>query len=221
MPTDFESIRVYALRVDEIDGAVRAGIMAFLAAMCTAFLLVRETVAGENPHYHGILHAAHDAKKLRNSFRTHLPMVVGNKSYSLKKCDDDYEPYHRYLCKGESSELLPDICARMGLDYTEENVKLWHEAFWVNRAEIDSQRQKRKKLTSATVAEKLYEICVNKGVRYSQREQIAREYLRLCKAANKPISIYYAKSVINIVVLKLDHENEGAENELVQYLLNA
>jgi len=111
--------------------------------------------------------------------------------------------------------------SRQGLEFTDDNVRLLHEAFWVNRAEIDSQRQRRKKLTSATVAEKLYEICVNKGIRYSQREEISRQYLRLCKAANKPISIYYAKSVINIVQLKLDHEDEGAENFLVQYLLNA
>jgi len=209
----------FALRVDDLDGNVRSGLMALLAAMCTAYLVVRETVAGENPHFHCILHSTHDTKKLRNSFRTHLPQVVGNKSYSLKQCEDDFEPYMRYLCKGESSELLPDVAAKHGLDYTTEQIALWHEAFWVNRSEIDSQRQKRKRLQGATVAEKLYEICIAKGIRYSQREQIAREYIRLCKAANKTISIYYAKSVLNIVQLKLDHENEAIESELVNFMM--
>lgn len=212
----------YCLRLDELNGDVRGGMLRFFAGMCCAYFAVRETVAGDNPHYHCLVDSEHDTKKLRNSFRTHLPSLVGNRNYSIKLADESQvDAYLRYLCKGESADLPPDVVVRQGLEFTTENVSLWHEAFWVNRAEIDQARQKRKKLTSASVADKLYEICVHHGIRYSQREEIARQYLRMCKAANKPISIYYAKSVINIVVLKLDHENEGAENELVQYLLNA
>ena len=209
----------YAIRVDELDDGIRAGLLALLAACCTAYLVVRETVAHVNPHYHVFCHSVEKIKVLRNKFRTHLPQVLGNKSYSLKLCEDDFEPYLRYLCKGESSELPPDVVARHGLDFTEDRIARLHEAFWVNNAEIATQRQKRKRLQGATVAEKLYEICLHKGIRYSQREQIAREYIRLCKAANKTISIYYAKSVLNIVQLKLDHENESIESELVNFML--
>jgi len=101
MPDLTSTTYAYAIRVDELDPTVRVGLLALLAACCTAYLVVRETVAHENPHYHVFCQSGEKIKPFRNKFRTHLPQVLGNKSYSLKQCEDDFEPYLRYLCKGE------------------------------------------------------------------------------------------------------------------------
>jgi hypothetical protein len=115
----------------------------------------------------------------------------------------EVQPYMRYLCKGDSAESLPDVVCHQGLEYTSDQIKLWHEAFWVNRAEIDSSRQARKRISGATAAEKVLEICRHRQIRWTQVREIFKVYINLCMEGNKGISTFAAKSIVRIVQLKL------------------
>ena len=101
-----------ALRTDSEFDAVKAVIV---ASDYSGFA-VRE-VAGDNEHWHWYLEG--DKYKTIRSFRTILlrkvPALVGNAGYSLKACDEKYENYWKYMCKGDSEGHGPNIAWSHGL----------------------------------------------------------------------------------------------------------
>lgn len=209
----------YALRVD-LDGLVAADVVAFIGRFAVAYLVVRETVDGANPHTHAFFTSESKIAGIRKAIQRWLSGDLGNAGYSLKECAPEYDDYLTYLCKGNSSTELPEVVGRQGLDFTDDWVKERHALYYVNREAIIGQRQKRKKITTATAVEKLEERCKEAGIAWNQKNDIAREYIRMCKCARKAINVFSARSIVNAVAVALCPDDR-AEIELAALIAPA
>jgi len=201
-------IRRYALRVDVFDG-LKDRLSQWLSSVANGFIVSFETTIGQNDHVHCIVDCHKSIKVIRSSFCRAFPESVGNKSYSLKLCDDEYLAYVRYICKGKDKETDPVIWIRQGLLYRDEDIKDAHEKYWVNNAAIEENRTKRKAV-DGNLVEQLERICKKKGVRAMDRQRVAEEYIKLFRDARKGINVYAARAIVNTVCLCL----EGGDAEL-------
>lgn len=192
----------YALRVDVYHG-LRDQLRSWLDANCVAWIVAHEDPAG-NPHLHAILHSSKKEQALRSSFVRGCPGVSGNKSYSLKKCDDDVDAYIRYICKGHDSTTPPLIWFRQGLDYTEEVIASAHGQYWVNNAALVANAKKRQKVDGGNVVEQIEKICKSRGYKSHERKEIAGVYLEVFRDARKGINVFAARAVVNTVCLLLE-----------------
>jgi len=187
----------YALRMDWAD--VRRDLLSsWLSAVSSIFFVVHETADGENPHVHVFFSSDKKLNALRISFKRKFPDLVGNGAYSLKECDDNFEDYYLYMCKGDSQENLPVVLMKQGVDFSDDKIKEYHDRYWVNNNQIKISKRKRVAF-AGTVVEQLEQICKEKGVR--SKEDIAREYIRLYRDMRKPINCFQARAVVNTVTL--------------------
>jgi len=195
----------YALRVDG-DGH---DVVPYLDRYSSNYFVVREDT-GDNQHVHVFFVSDSRLSALRKAAQR---LWTGNGSYSLKECASDYTDYLVYLCKGESESVKPVVVARQGLDYTDEWVEARHGEYWVNNAKITENRQKRKRMRESNIVEKVEEEAKNLGLRWTDREGIAKVYIRMYKDSRKGINVFHAKSVVNTVVCLLC-EDDSAVNDL-------
>lgn len=209
----------YALRID-LDGVDAAAVVAFIARVAIAYLVARETVDGANPHIHAFLTSETKMAGMRKAVQRFLSGDRGNAGYSLKECAPEYDDYLTYICKGNSSTEMPEIVGKQGIEYTDEWVAARHALYYVNREAIVGQRQKRKKITSATAVEKLEERCKEAGIVWNQKNEIAREYIRMCKQGRKAINVFSARSIVNAVAVALCPDDR-AEIELAALIAPA
>lgn len=195
----------YSLRVDDGDG-IRQALLAFLGSCGGSYLAVAED-SGENRHYHCYFE---DRRKI-GAVRKAVQRLgqIGNGGYSLKLCDSSYERYLQYMCKGESELLQPECVGKHGLLFTDEQLKEWHDRYWVDNDQIRANRLKRKKITSASVVEKLEEEAKNKGVAWSNRQLLAEIYINMQTEARKGISVHAARAVVNTVQVLLCPDDEA------------
>lgn len=198
----------YALRADLTDG-VAEGLVAWLVAVATTYLVVKESHDGENPHVHVYMESDKKLAAIRKDFQRKFPGNQGNAGYSLKECNDDIDAYGRYMCKGTDRDTLPDIVARQGLLYTDEWVQDMHDQYWVNNDSLMSN--KRKRACMGNVVEKVELECKAKGIRYDQRKEIALEFVSMYAAAAKPINVFYARQVVNTVSCLLDDSGRAKD----------
>lgn len=196
----------YALRADRHESVV-SGLVAWLATVASCYFVVCEVASGENPHYHVYFESEKKLAALRKDWQRKFP--GGNSGYSLKLCDDDVAAYGRYMCKGADKESMPDVHARQGLLYTDEWVKDMHDQYWVNNASL--MANKRKRAAMGNVVERVELECKAKNIRYTDREAIAREFIKLYKDAARPINTFYARNVVNTVSLLLDDSGRAEE----------
>lgn len=201
-----------ALRADVTDG-FRAQLDTFLGKVADGFIVAHETADGENPHIHAIISTHKTLKAVRSEFVRCCPSHKGNKMYSLKACDDDFQAYIRYICKGASRDSPPTIWTRLGLDYTDEVIGAAHLAYYVNQAAVVENAKKRKKVESANIVEQLESACKALNLPAHDRKGIAMQYLQLYKDARKGINVFAARACVNTVSLLLDR-NEHAHTEL-------
>lgn len=202
----------HALRMDWDDSKDYQRMSQWLAAVATCYFVVFECHSGENPHVHAIYETDKTLNACRVSFKRKFDDKVGNGSYSLKECDDDIDAYMRYMCKGNSKDDLPDVKIRQGLEYTDDKIKEWHDKYWVNNASLAENKKKRKLVRSGeTAVETVERLCKEQGVRKSDREGIAKVYIRLCKDGRKPINTFAAKAIVNTVCLLLDDTDDNLE----------
>lgn len=173
------------------------------------YILVRE-VAPSGAHCHAILDAHKDLKSVRNSFMRAFPELVGNKAYSLKECNDDYEAYIRYICKGDGKDQAPVVWGRCGLLYTDILIAEAHDKYYVNQEAVIENAVKRKKIDKLNLVEELEKVCKLKN--YTSRKEISWEYIRRYRDARKGINIFAARAVVNTVWVLLG--GESAEEEL-------
>lgn len=209
----------YALRID-LDGVERSDVRDFIAAAGSCYFAVAETVDGENPHVHAFITSDSKIAALRKKVQRFLSGDRGNASYSLKECSDEYSDYFRYLCKGDSNSQMPDVLCMCGIEFTDEWVKSMHDEYWVNNEALVRQRHKRKKIQSATAVEKLEERCKEAGVLWNQKNEIALEYIKMCKAGRKAINVFSARSIVNAVCVALCPDDSAAK-ELAQLIAPA
>lgn len=188
----------YALRVD-LEHGPASDVADWLGTAGGAYLLVREG-GDANPHVHAILESEREIRMLRQSLKRHISWLAGNGDYSLATVRDT-EKYERYICKGED-DASPVIVARMGIAYTDEWVELRRSQYWQEQTDYKA-RHKRKGLHSATVVEKLEEICKAKGIKWDQDKKIGAEYLRLLSESKKGVNSYQLRAVVRGVQLQL------------------
>lgn len=195
--------RRFALRADVRDG-FRPQLDSFLAKVADGYIVAHETADGENPHIHAIFTSTKTLKACRSHFARFCPDHKGNQAYSLKECDDDFEAYIRYICKGADRNSPPEIWTHQGLDYSADVIAAAHLAYYVNQDAVKENAAKRRKVEGANIVEQVEQLCKAKGLRAHQREQIAGVYLDLFRDARKGINVFAAKAVVNTVCLLLE-----------------
>ena len=196
----------YALRVDVVPG-LRPKLSEWLSGVAQGFICARE-VEGDNEHVHLIIDSDRNIKQLRNSFTKKFPECCGNKGYSLKVCDDDFEAYIRYICKGASKESPPDIWCRQGLFYTEQMIVDSHSKYWVNHSALRENARKRIRVEDGNVVEQVEKEAKRLGLKGFDREGVAKIYIRLFRDARKGINVFAARAVVNTVCCLLEGSGE-------------
>lgn len=192
----------FALRAD-LSPSAKEKVSEWCSKHADGFIVAYE-VAGENTHIHAILETAKNLKSLRNFWTRAFPECTGNKGYSLKLCDDNYEAYIRYICKGGSKDAEPSIWCHQGLHYTAQAIKDAHAKYWVNNDAIAENARKRVKVEKENVIEQLERSCKAKGITGSERVRVAECYIALFTEARKGINVYAAKAVVNTVCCLLE-----------------
>lgn len=209
----------YALRLDFDRDVDRSPLSRWLDGNSNRYLVVFETAEGENPHVHAIFHSDKTIATLRQSFKRAFPSKTGNGAYSLKACDEDYDGYIRYMCKGQARGQGPDVVMRMGLEYSEDAIASAHDMYWVNAEAIERARAARRKAAKLDIVEAVEKVAKEKGVRSHERKEVAKIYIRMKKEQKKGINVFQARAVVNTVCVLLDDTGD-AEEELAAHIAN-
>jgi len=205
--------RKYALRVDVFEG-FKSRLIAWLGIVALGWIVAYEC-EGLNKHVHLIVDSAYDIKKLRNSFTRTFSECVGNKGYSLKICDDDFDAYIRYICKGPDKELEPIIWSRQGLLYTDAAIKDAHSRYWVNNDALISNSKKRKAVEKENIVEQVEKEAKRMKLKAHERVEVAKIYMRMFRDARKGINVFAARAIVNTVCLLLEG-SDSSESMLAQ-----
>lgn len=162
-------------------------------------------IGGEGgEHFHWILFTDKTIKAIRSSLTRTLP-VSGNGSYSLTVCRD-VEKYQRYMCKGTAEGSGPDIVWSNGLGF---DFEVLHQQYWSVHKEL-----KRKRENTATF---VLEECKRTGVRWNDRIDISKIYIKALSDQNKPINLFTVRSNVNLIQTHLC-PTEAAIEELARQI---
>lgn len=200
--TRVQTMAQYALRMDYDRSADRGTLSDYLASNSSRYLVVFETAEGENPHVHAIFYSEKKLAALRKAFQRAFPSKNGNGSYSMKACDEKFEDYIAYMCKGASREDPPVVELRQGLDYTDAAIESAHGRYWVNNDAIMEARRARS--VKLDIVEAVEKVAKENGVRSHERAEVAKIYIRMKKAQKKGINLFQARAVVNTVCVLLD-----------------
>lgn len=193
---------IVAIRVD--GDSYREKLRDFLTSDGGA-LLVRETVDGQNPHYHAVLHSDRKIPAIRMALKRALGLN-GNGDYSVAEVRD-LDKYLRYMLKGASADVGPEVIAAVGIQYQDPNWQRGqHAAFW---ADASAERRKRK---LEPIMDAVYGICVAEGIEWHQRDKICKIYIKGLVERNRPINVFSAKSAINLIQVKLCPDDAALDN---------
>lgn len=192
----------YALRAD-VFNQFQLLLCGWLSGVANGWIVAYEE-AGDNKHIHAIIDSELSEKQLRNRFIRKFPDLSGNKGYSLKKCDDNWDAYIRYICKGDSVDKPPVIWSRQGLLYTDKHIADAHAQYYVNQEAVVLNAKKRKAVEKASIVEQVEAEAKRLGYTANHRVDVARIYLRLFRDARKGINVFAARAVVNTVCLLLD-----------------
>lgn len=196
------ALTVLAIRVD---GDQHAHKLKDFLTSDGATLCVRETVEGENPHYHAVLHTQRKIQAVRMALKRCLG-VVGNGEYSVAQVRD-LARYQRYMMKGAAKGVLPEVIVSVGINYQSDS---WreeqHDAYWEENALLG---RKRKELpVPAAVLEK----CKEQQVPWDRRAAIAEIYIRELVERGKAINIFSLKSNVNLLQCQLCPDDRAIED---------
>lgn len=205
------SVLRYAIRLD-VQEHMRKRVSEWMSSNGNAFIVAYE-VSGDNKHVHAILDSVKSIKQLRNSLTHAFPECVGNKGYSMKVCDDDYDAYIRYICKGISAEEEPVIWCKQGLKYTAQDIVDAHAMYWVNNQAIQENAKKRARVEKESIVEQVEKAAKKAGLRDYERVEVAKIYIRMFRDARKGINVFAARAVVNTVCCLL---GDSAEDHLAQ-----
>lgn len=155
---------------------------------------VRE-VSGDNEHWHFYVETQTKPASFRVILKRAVPDLAGNGAYSVADVRD-VEKYLRYMCKGESSGVMPEVCWSSGLLWTTEKIEELHDDYW-------EENKAFKKRRTTGVMDHVLDVCRDLGIAWDDRTAIAEEYMKELVARNKPINIYSVKSCVNLIQVKL------------------
>lgn len=170
-----------------------------------AALVVRETVSGENPHYHAILHSDRKVAAIRMALKRSLG-VGGNGDYSVAEVRD-LDKYQRYMMKGPSADVMPEVILAVGIQYADaawQQAK--HDGYWQEAAAMGRKRKLE------PIVDVVYRECTATGVEWHQRDRIAKIYIKELVDRSKPINLFAAKSSINLIQCKLCPDEAALDN---------
>lgn len=180
-----------AVRIDkEVDKFV-----SFLNSKDISGWAVRETVNGANEHVHAYLETLIKPNSLRVLIKRAIPELAGNGSYSIQDVKD-YDKYVRYMAKGESTSLMPQIVWKLGPLWTVEYIEKLHEEYWTENRTLKKRR-------ADTVTDYVIDRCKEEGVAWDDRTAIAEMYIKELVERSKAINIYSVKSNVNLIQVKL------------------
>lgn len=177
----------FALRIDSGLDEVKL----WLAKYSLGGWCVRETVTGSNEHWHFHLVSDKTIKQLRCSFNRECPSLKGNGKYSLTDCRD-VEKYDKYMAKGECEGQLPECVWTHGLDYSSEKISDLHDAYWL-------ENRKLKKRKAGSYIDHVVDEAKRQNVRWDDRMELSKIYIRMLGAAGKPINLFSIRSNLNAV----------------------
>lgn len=156
---------------------------------------VRETVAGANEHWHFYVETLIKPVSLRVLMKRAIPELVGNGAYSVQDVKD-MDKYLRYMAKGESEPVMPEVVWKSGPLWTDLKIEELHDDYWQ-----ENQRLKKRRVES--VVDTVLDACKDGGVAWDDRTAIAELYIKELVARHKPINIYSVKSSVNLIQVKL------------------
>jgi hypothetical protein len=155
---------------------------------------VREC-AGDNEHWHFYVETTIKPNSLRVLIKRACPTLVGNGAYSVSDVRD-VDKYLRYIAKGESSGVMPEVVYQCGLLWTTEKIKELHDDYWTENKEFKKRR-------TCGVMDFVLDRCRDEGIAWDDRTAIAEEYIKELVNRNKPINIFSIKSCVNLIQVKL------------------
>lgn len=199
------SVTRYAIRMD-VDESFKRRVSDWFSGAGNGYIVVYE-VSGDNKHIHAILDSVKSIKQLRNSLTHAFPECCGNKGYSLKVCDDNYDAYIRYICKGTVDEE-PVVWTKQGLKYTAEDINNAWQMYWVNNSALIENAKKRVKVEKENIVEQVEKAAKAAGLKGYERVEVAKIYIRLFRDARKGINVFAAKAVVNTVCCLLEGSAE-------------
>lgn len=194
----------FSLRVDVFGWNCLDQLDKFLQRFDSYFVVEEQA---NNLHYHVWFSSDETIKAVRARFTRLFPDHNGNKGmYSLVQCDQNYQRYLQYMCKGKEFNDGPVIKLRQGYLFTDDWVYDTHCAYWLENGTIEESKALRQgaKL-KGNMVEQVEAECKRLGITHD-RVEIAKVYIRLMTAMKKPISVYAAKSVVNTVQVVLDND---------------
>lgn len=193
---------VVAIRVD--GDAYREKLRDFCSGH-GACLLVRETVDGSNPHFHAVLHSDRKVPAIRMALKRALA-VGGNGEYSVAEVRD-LDKYQRYIMKGESASVFPQVVMAVGMQYQDPTwQQSTHGAYWAESLALGRKRKLE------PVMDVVYAECTTGGVEWHQRDKISKIYIKELVARSKPINLFSIKSYINLLQCKLCPDDTALDN---------
>lgn len=170
-----------------------------------AALCVRETVDGENPHYHAVLHTDRKIAAVRMALKRCLG-VTGNGEYSVAQVKD-LARYQRYMLKGDAKGVLPEIVIAIGMIYQSDSwVEEQHDAYWEENATLVKKRA-LEPVPAAVLSQ-----CKEANVAWDRRDRIAEIYIRELVTRNKAINLFSLKSNVNLIQCQLCPGDQAIED---------
>lgn len=172
---------------------------------------VREVV-DNNEHWHWLLDvpssgragersAAVRLQAFRVALTRAVPGLKGNAAYSATEVKD-VEKYERYMCKGESDGVGPQVCWRNSLKYLDDKLDELHVAYWETNRTL-------KKRTAGSMVDFVVEEAKRLCVDWKDRRRLGKIYAKEVCARRKPLNIFAAKSCVNAVQCLLCPDDEA------------
>lgn len=181
----------FALRVDGEFDKVKA----WVVKEGFGGFAVRETVDGENEHWHWLLQTDKDLHPVRCSFNRAVPELKGNGKYSLTVVKD-LEKYEKYLSKGDSDGQAPEVAWSHSIYYTEEKIGELHDAYW-------EANRKLKKRKIGSMIDWVVDEAKRAEIHWNDRNKLAEIYIRELGVRGKPINLFSIRSNLNCVQVAL------------------
>ena len=180
-----------ALRTDKCFDEVKA----FVDAKGFGGFAVRE-VAGTNEHWHWLLEAGvANIQAFRVALTRAVPDLKGNAAYSATLVKE-LDKYERYLAKGDSEGVNPEIAWRQSIKYDDAKMEELHEEYW-------TENRKLKKRKAGTAMDETLDECKRDNVAWTEREKISERFLRALVKRNRPVNIFAARSSVNAIQIQL------------------
>lgn len=198
---------MYALRTDQDFAVVKT----WVETRGYAGFAVRELVDGGNEHWHWLLTTDEKISVVRTSFNRACPTLKGNGAYSLSVVKD-VDKYERYMAKGDSEGVAPEVCWRYGLRYSDEKLEELHEAYW-------TENRKLKKRKTGSVIDNVIDICKAQNVNWERRDKIGEIYIKQLVERSRPINLFAVKSSVNLIQVKLCPDDKAIDELVGRFIV--